>query len=180
MNVVAFHFHSSIMLSKHKVLSLIWKNHKSDQISRHFSKRTGNAKLMECQEWIPRSPALYSNSSKFHSRAGDQLQRLCFFYSFSSVHPEICWNNDFRYRTTASSSVFPISSFKLSAILRYTLIPYHIRTRSIGYTEKDTRIASSLKHVRPTAVKHLSEISMQIILQFVFYVTSRLQLTSRL
>jgi hypothetical protein len=134
---------------------------------------------MECQEWIRRSQALYSKSLKFHSRAGDQLQWLCFFLpSFSSVHAGKCWNNDFRYCTTAFYSVFSISSFKFSVILYYTLILFHIQTRSIGYTEKDdTRIASPLKHVRPTAVQHPSENPMKIILSFIFYATSRLQWT---
>jgi len=52
-------------------------------------------------------------------------------------------------------------------------------TRSIGYTDKDTRIAISFKHVRPTVVQHPSEISMKIILPFSFYATSRLQWTQR-
>ena len=100
--------------------------------------------------------------------------------SFSSVHAEKCWNNYFRYRTSAFYSVFPISSFKCSVILHSTLLLFHIWTRSIGYTEKDdTRIASSLKHVRPTAVQHPSEISIKTILSFLFYATSRLQWTPR-
>ena len=103
----------------------------------------------------------------------------CVFFPlvFRPFMPKKCWNNDFRYRTTASSGVFPISSFKVSVILRHTLTPFHTRTRSIGYTDKDTRIAISSKHVRPTAVQHPSEISMKTILPFLFYATSRLQWT---
>ena len=183
MNTAVFHSHSSTMLSKHKLWVSSGKITRVTKFLVMFLSDPGKQsswnvrnESLEVQLCIRKVRSFVLEPEASYS----DCVCVFFFPSSWSVHAEKCWNNDFRYSTTASYSVFPISSFKFSVLLRYALIQFHMRTRSIGYTDKDDiRTAGSLKHVRPTAVQLPSEISMKNILSFLFCAPSRLQWTPR-